>query len=232
MPTLRDRLRKFFAATKTQHNQTTHLKTPEELREAEARIESLSRVSLFSRLKKQDLARMADKAASRVYQAGEVLIREGQKDRSLFVITQGKVEVMKSLGKKEERSVAILGPMAYFGEMSLIDGLPRSASVVAREETHTLSLNHSDLYEEIKRSPDVTIHLLEMLSRRVRASQKMMSTLGTFLPICASCKKIREQDGSWTVIESYISNRSDTEFTHGICPECEQRLYGESLSNN
>jgi len=49
------------------------------------------------------------------------------------------------------------------------------------------------------------------------------------LPICASCKKIRDEEGKWQHIEAYISKRSDAEFTHGICPECSHQLYGTSL---
>lgn len=45
------------------------------------------------------------------------------------------------------------------------------------------------------------------------------------LPICASCKKIRDDGGYWTQIEAYISERSEAEFSHGICPECVKKFY-------
>ena len=45
------------------------------------------------------------------------------------------------------------------------------------------------------------------------------------LPICASCKKIRDDTGSWNVLESYICDHSEAAFTHGLCPECERQLY-------
>ena len=45
------------------------------------------------------------------------------------------------------------------------------------------------------------------------------------LPVCASCKKIRDETGNWQVIESYIRDRSAAEFSHGICPECAAKLY-------
>ena len=47
------------------------------------------------------------------------------------------------------------------------------------------------------------------------------------LPICASCKKIRNDQGDWTQIESYIRDHSEAEFSHGICPECQRKLYPE-----
>jgi hypothetical protein len=52
-----------------------------------------------------------------------------------------------------------------------------------------------------------------------------IKTLSGFLPICASCKKIRDDQGYWKQIEVYISEHSEAEFSHGICPECAQKLY-------
>ena len=52
-----------------------------------------------------------------------------------------------------------------------------------------------------------------------------VKTLSGFLPICASCKKIRDDKGYWNQIEAYISEHSEAEFSHGICPECAQKLY-------
>ena len=52
-------------------------------------------------------------------------------------------------------------------------------------------------------------------------------TLKGLIPICASCKKIREDTGYWNQVESYIEERADVEFTHGICPECIKKLYPE-----
>jgi hypothetical protein len=45
------------------------------------------------------------------------------------------------------------------------------------------------------------------------------------LPICSSCKKIRDEHGSWTQIEAYIDERSEAKFSHGLCPDCARRLY-------
>ena len=55
--------------------------------------------------------------------------------------------------------------------------------------------------------------------------------LSGFLPICASCKKIRDDKGYWSQIESYIRDHSEAEFSHGICPECAKKLYPEYADN-
>ena len=56
---------------------------------------------------------------------------------------------------------------------------------------------------------------------------RRMKSLEGMLPICSSCKKIRDDEGRWNRLEEYISERSQIDFTHGICPECAQKLYPE-----
>jgi hypothetical protein len=58
-----------------------------------------------------------------------------------------------------------------------------------------------------------------------------IKTLSGLLPICASCKKIRDDKGYWNQIEAYIRDRSEAEFSHSICPECAKRLYSELAQN-
>jgi PleD family two-component response regulator len=66
------------------------------------------------------------------------------------------------------------------------------------------------------------------LHRTLRELQKALKdirTLSGFIPICASCKKIRDDKGFWNQVEIYIQDRSDAQFSHGICPECRDRIY-------
>lgn len=188
--------------------------------------EVLAKVSLFSGMKASDLERIASLAQSHVFQAGETIIREGDRDGRLFVIVSGEVEVVKALGKKNERYVRTLGPLNYFGEMALIDDLVRSASVVAKGETGVLILDQWSLRQDIERYPAMAFELMRMLSQRIRAIEKtIVDAIGGLLPICAHCKKIREDDGSWVSIEKYISDHSEAEFSHGLCPDCVKALY-------
>jgi CRP-like cAMP-binding protein len=188
----------------------------------------LAKVSIFSTLTETDLAKIANMTNRYVFHEGDVIIREGEPDKRLFVIVNGLVEVIKDLGGKNERRVRNLGPYCYFGEMALIDDLVRSASILAREDVQVLCLDGWDLRQEIEKYPALSFDLLQMLSRRIRAIEKtMVNVLGTILPTCANCKKIREVNGSWTPIEVYIADRSETEFSHGICPECTKELYPE-----
>jgi hypothetical protein len=64
-----------------------------------------------------------------------------------------------------------------------------------------------------------------MLILDLQKSLKEVKALRGLLPICSSCKKVRDDKGYWNQIESYIQERSDAEFSHSICPECAKKLY-------
>jgi CheY-like chemotaxis protein len=76
---------------------------------------------------------------------------------------------------------------------------------------------------ELKLQRDILIQRNEEL----QTALAKIKTLSGLLPICASCKKIRDDQGYWTQLEYYISEHSEAEFTHGCCPECMKKLYPE-----
>lgn len=79
------------------------------------------------------------------------------------------------------------------------------------------------------------LNIEKVLMRERNELHKALSelkTLSGLLPICASCKKIRDDKGYWNQIEAYIRERSEAEFSHSICPECAQRLYAELAKND
>ena len=69
--------------------------------------------------------------------------------------------------------------------------------------------------------------LLADREQALREAVENVKILHGLLPICASCKKIRNDEGSWRQIEEYISEHSEAEFSHGICPGCHEELYPE-----
>ncbi len=72
----------------------------------------------------------------------------------------------------------------------------------------------------------------EQLLEELKTALADVKKLSGLLPICASCKKIRDDKGYWTQIETYIQNHSEAEFTHGLCEDCIQRLYPERAANH
>jgi CRP/FNR family cyclic AMP-dependent transcriptional regulator len=196
-------------------------------------VDLIAKVSLFSFMTKRDLQRIANLARHHIFRQGDVIIKEGERDGRLFIIVQGEVEVIKNLGSKNQKRLNTLGPTMYFGEMALIDDLVRSASVIAKDNARLLSLEQWNLRQEIEKYPIIAVELLQMLSRRIRAIEKRMThTLGSILPICASCKKIREDNDVWIAIEEYIAEHSEAEFSHGVCPGCAIQLYPELYQGN
>jgi CRP-like cAMP-binding protein len=196
-------------------------------------IESLLTVPLFCGFERKILEDLRVQGRRQTFSAGQEIINEGEQDRTLFVILSGSVEVFKSRGTQRERLLSTMGPPEYFGEMALIDDMVRSATVVAKEDTVVLALDQQDLLRAIEKCPRMALDLLRTLSRRIRALEKILSrTLGGLVPICVNCKNIRDESGHWVRLEEYIGDRSDADFTHGICPQCMKKLYPKHFSGS
>jgi hypothetical protein len=68
-------------------------------------------------------------------------------------------------------------------------------------------------------------HQLELVNKKLQLAFSEVKVLSGLLPICTSCKKIRDDKGYWNQIESFIRDRSEVEFSHGVCPDCAKKLY-------
>jgi len=84
-------------------------------------------------------------------------------------------------------------------------------------------IEQRDIAEAKRRAEEEKERLIVELQQALAS----VKTLSGLLPICASCKKIRNDDGYWTLVETYVSQHSDAEFSHGICPDCGKKLYGD-----
>jgi len=131
--------------------------------------EILSRVALFSLMKRRDLKRIAKLAKHHSYEKGDLIVREGELDGRLFIIISGEVCVVKDLGGPSEKTLRVLRSDNYFGEMALIDDYVRTASIVANDPTQVLSLDQWNIRDEIRKYPAIAIELLQTLGRRLRA---------------------------------------------------------------
>ncbi|MEJ2696301.1 MAG: response regulator [Candidatus Sulfobium sp.] len=98
--------------------------------------------------------------------------------------------------------------------------------VKVAERTVELKEANEALREEIERRTAIQQER-EILIDELQHALAEVKTLSGLLPICAACKKIRDDTGYWRQIEEYISRHSEAEFTHGICPECAKKLYPE-----
>lgn len=94
------------------------------------------------------------------------------------------------------------------------------------ERTSELDAVNRRLLDEIEDRKRTEAEKEQLIDQLQKAMQEV-KVLSGFLPICASCKKIRDDTGYWRQIEEYISTHSNALFSHGICPECTKKLYPE-----
>lgn len=136
--------------------------------------EALARTPMFSCLKRAELNSLARSAKLVRYTPGELLVKEGDEASAFFVLSSGQAEVVKGLGQKRERVLAQLGEGDFFGEMALLDGFPRSASVRAVTECECLVLVRWDFLGLLRTSPELALPILPVLSRRLRECEDQL----------------------------------------------------------
>lgn len=140
----------------------------------------LKSLSLCEGLSDRELGYLLQSFHYRTYHEGETLFLEGDIGRALFVVESGRVELRKSAPDGSSRALAVLGPGTFFGEMALLEQLPRSASAVALEKSGLMLLYRSKLDEILDYRPRIGVsimtHLARLLSARLRlASQRLTS---------------------------------------------------------
>ena len=119
-----------------------------------AAAEQLTRVSIFAPLSQEEIEKLAHASTSRVYAPGETIVRRGQEGNSMFVITRGSVKVQIP-ENNYQRTINNLRSNDFFGEMSLLTGQPRTASVIAEEETEVLQIKKSAIKPLFEANPEL-----------------------------------------------------------------------------
>lgn len=127
----------------------------------------LSTVPLFSGLKKKHLQSIAKAGKELSYGPGSKIVGEGEGGVGLYIILDGLVEVTK-----KGKVLARLGKGQFFGEMSLLDGRPRSADVIAVEKTSCFVLTSWAFAGLVKTSPGIAVNLLKELAGRLRETNR------------------------------------------------------------
>lgn len=127
-----------------------------------AKAELIGKVPLFAHCSKKDLAAVASIADEIDLPAGKALTREGDRGREFFVLLDGEAEV-----KKKKRKVRTLGAGDFLGEIALVSGAPRTATVTTTEPVHALVITDRDFHMLLKRNPEIQLRVLEALAERV-----------------------------------------------------------------
>jgi CRP-like cAMP-binding protein len=108
---------------------------------------------------------------------GEALFAEGDSGDRLFVITSGKIKLGRTSSDGRENLLTVLGPGEMFGELSLFDPGPRTATATAVADAELVGLGHADLQEFLTGRPEVARHLLQALARRLRRTNDSLADL-------------------------------------------------------
>lgn len=143
----------------------------------ETSIQALKRVPLFERLEDDELAGLADVTSRQTFARNALVILAEDHGDSFFIIQSGKVKVSVTGQDGREIILSLLGPGEFFGELSLLDGHPRSADVTTVERTELLVIRRSDFVSVIQSYPVIPIHLMVALATRLRKSDRQVAGL-------------------------------------------------------
>ena len=137
----------------------------------------LENVGIFASVPRDSLRDLASRIQPRQYPTGTVIVGQEDKGDSLFVITKGRVKVVLYGDSGREMILSMLREGEIFGEMALFDNQPRSASVIALDDTDALVLDRSAFVRHLMSHPSTAIAILAEMSRRLRQADRIIGDL-------------------------------------------------------
>ncbi|HEY2406508.1 MAG TPA: cyclic nucleotide-binding domain-containing protein [Polyangiaceae bacterium] len=141
----------------------------------------LRNIGLFGALSDEVLQHLASTLSVHTPAAGDAVFHEGDEASAMFVVIDGEMEVLKKSKRKTEARVALLGPGDWFGEMSIVDIQPRSATVRALAPSRLLRITAADLdalyRHDLRSYALIVLNLARELSRRLRVADGILADL-------------------------------------------------------
>jgi CRP-like cAMP-binding protein len=134
-----------------------------------AHEEFLTRVPIFANCTDEEISAIAGVAQESGFQPGQIIVTQGTPGQAFYLILAGRVEILR-----DGQSLGAFGQGDFFGEMSLLDQAPRSATIKALEYTNCLMLSSWDFKGLLEQYPSIAIKLLEVLSRRLRVADERL----------------------------------------------------------
>jgi len=153
---------------------------------------NLAHVELFEKLNEEERRKVLERLRHAAFAKGEVMTRQGAEAHWLYILTKGSAEVTLSLASGENKRVSLLHAGDFFGEMSLLTGEPRSATVKALEDSECYRLDRLAFEDILRARPEITQHLSEVLARR----QVELEAVRHDLDAAAQAKMIKNQQRS------------------------------------
>ena len=130
---------------------------------------------VFSALAEEDLARVAEVAVPRRFEAGEVVFREGDESDTCYVVRTGHARAVREHSDGRSITLANFGPGDIFGELAMFDDERRSATVETLEETEAIAILGGDMRRLLREHPDIAVKLLAALGRRLRETNERLA---------------------------------------------------------
>jgi len=138
-------------------------------------IQALRNVPYFSSLDTADLTELSRSMIRRKYALSQVIFHMDDPGGLLYIILEGKVKVYRTNAEGNEAVLAILGIGEFFGELSLIDNEPRSATAEAIEDAQVYTLHRDDFLRFLKNNPAFSIQISSVLAQRIRSMNEQVS---------------------------------------------------------
>jgi CRP/FNR family transcriptional regulator/CRP/FNR family cyclic AMP-dependent transcriptional regulator len=145
--------------------------------EPERNASYLKQVDIFANLSDEEIKELMAAVKKRSFRAGEVIFHRDDPGPVLYMIKEGKVKISIMSPDGQEISLVVFGKGDCFGELALLDGEPRSADAIAIERVECYTLQRTDFHKAIMKNPKIAIQVLEVLSRRLRRTDKQVEDL-------------------------------------------------------
>ena len=140
-------------------------------------IASLRMIPMFAGVSTDALASIASLLIERRFPKHKTIVEEGAPGDYMYIIVEGRVKVTKLSGDGREKILELLDVGDFFGEMSLLDEYPRSASVKALSDVRIMALARNDFLGLLTKSPDLALSVIQELTRRIRQVDEQASSL-------------------------------------------------------
>lgn len=140
-------------------------------------IQLLERVPFLAALSDEDRRWLSERVRRRTYARGDIVFQKDDPGQSLFIVEEGTVRIYMPGAQGTDLTLAVMGPGDFFGDMSLLDGRPRSASAAAVTDATLLSLERADFTNLLRARPDAALAVLAEITGRLRGSDQMASDL-------------------------------------------------------
>lgn len=143
----------------------------------EKNLSFLQRVPIFNELSEVALQRLLDQSRVIKFHQGVQLMTEGETGECLYLIVSGRVKIYISDEDGNEMTLYIETPGSYIGDISLLDGAPRTASAITMEKTEVICLSKSTFNGVIAENPDIAFNIIAALTKKLRRSTEVIRSL-------------------------------------------------------